>query len=88
VTYELLIHREARKELLELPGDVRNRVYQELLELKLDPRPRRVVKLKGREELWRLRVGRYRVIYEINDLERVVTILWVVLGNERTYRDL
>ena len=75
MTYELLIHREARKELLELPGNVRNRVYRELLELKLDPRPRRVVKLKGREELWRLRVGRYRVIYEINDLERVVTIL-------------
>jgi mRNA-degrading endonuclease RelE of RelBE toxin-antitoxin system len=56
VAYELRIHREAQKELLELPNEVHNRVYQQLLELQREPRPRQAVKLKGREDLWRLRV--------------------------------
>jgi mRNA interferase RelE/StbE len=88
VAYELRIHREAQKELLELPNEVHNRVYQQLLELQREPRPRQAVKLKGREDLWQLRVSKYRVIYHVNSPQQVVTVLKVTLRNERTYRNL
>jgi len=88
VPYDLLVHREARKVLLELPGEVYRRIYRQLSELKQQPRLRQAAKLKGREDLWRLRVGRYRVIYQIDDLRQVVTVLHVRLRNERTYRAL
>ena len=84
--YELLVHREARKVLLELPGEIYRRIYRHLSKLKQQPRLRQAAKLKGREDLWRLRVGRYRVIYQIDDLKQVVTVLHVRLRNERTYR--
>ncbi|HXW01074.1 MAG TPA: type II toxin-antitoxin system RelE/ParE family toxin [Anaerolineae bacterium] len=40
-----------------------------------DPRPSGVTKLRGTENEWRIRVGDYRVIYEIDDDKHVVTIL-------------
>ncbi len=88
MSYELLIHREAEKELSGLPNDVYRRIYRNLLSLKQHPRPRNSTKLKGRDDLWRLRVGRYRLIYQIDDDRRVITVLRVALRNERTYRGL
>ena len=42
--------------------------------LSTNPRPRGCLKLQGAEALWRIRVGDYRVIYSINDEERIVDI--------------
>lgn len=86
--YEVLVHREARKALLELPSEVYPRVYQELVQLEHQPRSVRAAKLKGREDIWRVRVGRYRVIYHIDDPGQTVTVLRITLRTERTYRGL
>ncbi|MFN3689640.1 MAG: type II toxin-antitoxin system RelE family toxin [Fimbriimonadales bacterium] len=42
--------------------------------LRETPRPRGVVKLKGHQRLYRLRVGRYRIVYEIDDEAKRVRI--------------
>ena len=45
--------------------------------LVVEPRPSGVRKLRGASNLWRLRVGDYRVIYSVGDAERVVDVVAV-----------
>lgn len=55
--------------------------------LEENPRPLRVIKLAG-AGLWRLRVGRYRVIYAIDDEAQVVAVVRVARRKEDTYKGL
>jgi len=54
---------------------IRQRVNDALPALEDEPRPHAVVKLSGTVNEWRIRMGDYRIIYEIDDEERRVTIL-------------
>jgi mRNA interferase RelE/StbE len=78
--YEVLILRRAQKHLADLPSRDYDRIKAAILALGDNPRPHGSLKLTGRPG-WRLRSGDYRVIYEIADLSRTVTILDV--GNRR-----
>ena len=51
-----------------------------------EPRPQGVRKIEGAERAYRIRVGSYRVVYEIYDTENLVLILQVVRRTETTYR--
>jgi len=51
-----------------------------------DPRPHGVRKIKGAETAYRIRVGDYRVVYEVYDRDSLVLILQVVRRTETTYR--
>ena len=73
-SYELLIKRSARKELEGLPSKDRPRIVKKILKLAQEPRPQGVEKLSGQER-YRIRQGTYRVLYEIDDGGRVVTIV-------------
>ena len=53
--------------------------------LATDPRPHGSLKLKGGKRVFRLRVGHYRVIYEISDSPPTVTVSRVVRRSESTY---
>jgi mRNA interferase RelE/StbE len=75
VRYVVLLESQAEKELKSLPQGVLKRVDTKLQALSLNPRPRGVAKLKGKEsEGWRLRIGDYRLLYQIDDKENVVRI--------------
>ena len=76
MTYQLQILRRAQKELAQLPGETYNRVRDAIRELAENPRPPGCVKLTARQGR-RIRVGNFRVIYEISDAERIVTVLHV-----------
>jgi mRNA interferase RelE/StbE len=76
VTYTLLILRRAQKELAQLPTPFYERVRDSIRDLAEDQRPRGCLKLAGREG-WRIRVGDYRVVYEIDDQQHTVTTLHV-----------
>lgn len=80
MSYQVSILRRAQKELAALSGNTFERIRDALRALAEDPRPAGCKKLKGREG-WRIRVGDYRVIYEINDDEQ--TILIVHIGHRR-----
>ena len=78
--YRVILSKSVQKELDRLPDDVVRRTLARLAQLETDPRPADVKKLKGREA-WRIRVGDYRVIYEIQD--RRVQVLVITIGHRR-----
>ena len=85
--YEVTLARSARKELEKLPGSVAQRVVEQLEVLMKNPRPVRAIKLQGNRNLWRLRVGDYRVIYNIDDSARLIDVS-AVRHRRDVYRDL
>ena len=64
----------AAKELQELSSKVVARIVPRLENLASAPRPAGCVKLRGGDIQWRIRVGDYRVVYEIDDAEKTVDI--------------
>jgi mRNA interferase RelE/StbE len=78
--YRVVLSKTVRKSLDRLPDAVAGRILTRLAELETNPRPADVKKLKGREA-WRIRVGDYRVIYEVHDRE--LQVLVIAVGNRR-----
>jgi len=76
MTYSIFVLPRAQKELAQLPKKRYKRTRDAIRSLSDDPRPYGCRKLSGREG-WRIRVGDYRVIYEIDELQHAVTILHV-----------
>lgn len=66
---------KALKELTKLDKPVARRIVKAVDALYLDPRPSGARPLVGYPELWRIRVGDYRVVYTIRDAELVVLAL-------------
>jgi mRNA interferase RelE/StbE len=77
MAYEVELLPSARRELRRLPKPVQVRIAVGLRELGDDPRPAGVVKLSGAENLWRIRIGDYRVVYEIHDGRLLVLVVRV-----------
>jgi mRNA interferase RelE/StbE len=75
--YALLIKRSAERDLRQLPRATFERVNKRILALRDDPRPHGVRKLAGALEGWRIRVGDYRILYQIDDGAQTVTIVRV-----------
>ena len=74
MAYGLVLTRAARKDLDRLPREVLERADSLILALAENPRPFGSEKLQGFENLYRLRVGKYRIIYEIDKTASIVTI--------------
>jgi mRNA interferase RelE/StbE len=72
--YSVRFVRSARKELEELDNATLSRVFAQIESLATVPRPPGCKKLRGAQDLWRIRIGRYRVVYEVDDRTRVVEI--------------
>ncbi len=74
MSYSIRILRRAQKALARLPKRDYERVRDAIRALAENPRPPGARKLRDREG-WRIRVGVYRVIYEIDDANRIITVL-------------
>lgn len=66
--------RSARRELERLDDAMLNRIFERIEGLARDPRPPGCRKLRGATDLWRIRVGSFRVIYQVDDRLGVVEI--------------
>ena len=75
--YVLVIKPAVEKQLRRLPNKIHQRVLSTLEGLKVDPRPRGCKKMKGEGNLWRVRVGDYRVVYTIKDDQLIVLVVRV-----------
>ena len=84
--YTVEFERSARKDLDRLDQQVRARIVRKIAALADDPRPPGVVRLSSRHDMWRIRIGDYRVVYEIRDEQLTVTIIRVA-GRGSVYRD-
>ena len=75
--YSVVFARSARKELQGLDPQIARRILKQIEALVVNPRPSRVVKLEGATDLWRVRVGEWRVVYRISDRDRLVDVIAV-----------
>lgn len=73
--YKIFIDGKAEKELSKLQNDLQEKIILFILKLKNNPRPPGVRKLSGLKSCCRLRIGDYRVVYEIDDEKRLLKIL-------------
>ncbi|MCY7389959.1 MAG: type II toxin-antitoxin system RelE/ParE family toxin [Leptolyngbyaceae cyanobacterium CAN_BIN12] len=75
MTYTIITPKGVQKQLDALPDDVCDRVVAKIQQLAENPRPDGVVKLKGFDNEYRVRISDYRIRYEIDDEELVILLL-------------
>ena len=76
--YRLFIKPSAVRELEDIPTKKdRQRIVTRIRRLVDDPRPHQSEKLAGREDAWRVRQGRYRVIYRIDEETHAIEVVKV-----------
>ena len=72
--YDIRIKRKAQKSLSKIPSPFQNKIIEAIRSLSETPHPPKCKKLTARES-WRIRIGDYRVIYEIIDNELIILIV-------------
>ena len=72
--YEVEFKASAAKEFRKLPPDIKARIRKAIGALQADPRPAGVKKLAGETNLYRIRIGEFRVIYEIDDEAKILVV--------------
>ena len=73
--YAITFARSAGRELESLDASIVRRVISRIDGLAKEPRPSGARKLRGEQNLWRIRIGDYRVIYSVDDRQRIVDIV-------------
>jgi mRNA interferase RelE/StbE len=75
--YEITFARSARRELEALETRLVARVWARIQALANQPRPPGCRKVQGEEDVWWIRVGDYRMLYEVKDAARIIDIVAV-----------
>ena len=87
MSYQIRLRRVVQKQLDKLAEKDYEIIAKAISALEKEPRPKRVKKL-AESSLWRIRVGQYRVVYNIDDEERLVIVVRVAGRTEDTYKRL
>jgi len=82
--YIVSLTRKAQKQLDKLPDNITQPIFEAIDDLAANPRPHGCKKLKGRDG-YRIRVGDYRVIYDIFDAQLIIDV--VSLGHRKDIYD-
>ena len=69
--WNIHFHRKLEKELRRLPKQYIQSIFEAIESLAIDPHPTQSSKVQG-HELWRIRVGVYRILYEIDEENHIV----------------
>lgn len=77
MAYRVELSSRADRQFRKFPAQVRDRLQKHIDALAENPRPHGVRKLEGDENAYRIRVGDYRILYEIHDQVLVVIVLKV-----------
>ena len=86
MSYKVEISKGASKQLKKLSSSLQERIRMKIDALATEPRPNEVKKLKNREYGYRIRVGDYRILYDIFDDILLVTV--VEIGHRsKVYKD-
>ncbi len=86
MTWNLIVANPAQKHLKRLPPDARARILSVLRGMANDPHAGDIVRLKGTRFAWRRRVGDYRILYDLNPAERLITVQHIARRTTTTYR--
>jgi mRNA interferase RelE/StbE len=86
MTYQLKVHRDIEKQLKRIPKKFRDRLIDTMRSLRDIPRPDQSTHLDS--NLYRIRVGQYRIIYAIFEDELVIFVCKTARRSETTYREI
>lgn len=75
--WQVIVERAAEKRMARLPRDLRRRLDAALLRLEENPRHPGVIQLAGHPDLYRVRVGDWRIIFTIREAQLVVVVIEV-----------
>jgi mRNA interferase RelE/StbE len=81
LAYRLEFTPRAARDFKSLDGSVRRRIAQRIDSLANNPYPSGIKKIEGEEELYRLRVGDYRILYQVK--KQTLLVLVVRIGHRR-----
>jgi len=84
VKWRIILKKSARKELEALPDEIMQRIYDQLALLEENPFPRQSKMLRGGQG-YRLRVGDYRVLYDL-DQDHYIANVYAVRHRREAYR--
>jgi mRNA interferase RelE/StbE len=84
-SYRIDVSATAERQIRKLPRAEQLRVLRAIVALSTDPRPPGCRKLSAHDDVFRIRVGRYRVLYAVED-RRLVIILLKVGDRKDVYR--
>ncbi len=85
MNYEVQIEKSALKQLSKFDKPIREKLIAAIENLAIDPRPRGYKKLVDQDGTCRIKVGNYRILYDIFDKILIVNVISVAKRNERTY---
>ena len=83
--FSITFARSARQELEKLDSPTVARIFPKIESLAETPRPKGCIKLKGKKNLWRIRVGDFRILYTIQEEKKIIDIIGV-LHRKESYR--
>ena len=76
-SYKVILKPSVEKDFRSLPKNILAKVFSAIKNLAEEPFPNRVTKLEGTDRTYRIRVGDYRIVYEIEKTEKAIIILYV-----------
>jgi mRNA interferase RelE/StbE len=85
MSYHVVLTATARKERKRLAAGTQQRIDAALKNLIETARPPGATKLTGETNDWRIRVGDYRILYEIDDQASIITV-WRIAHRREAYR--
>lgn len=86
MNWELLVAAQARKSLRRLPRNIVSRLLEVLDQISADPYAGDIRKIKGYDDTWRRRMGRYRITYSIFVVNRIISVTDIEIKTDNTYR--
>jgi len=75
MVYQIILTKSIQKQLDNLPNNIKERIYIKISQLGEEPRPDGVVKLKGFEHEYRIRIGDYRLRYKVEDEQLIILLI-------------
>ncbi|MGV3602381.1 MAG: type II toxin-antitoxin system RelE family toxin [Dyadobacter fermentans] len=84
--YKISIKSAALKEIQQIPKEFRVRIIETIDSLATNPRPNGVKKLENFRNSYRVRVGQYRIVYQIEDRQLIVEVVKVA-NRKEVYRN-
>ena len=85
MNWELRIDRVVKKQLQRIPKKESQRLFMVIQELVVNPYAGDIEKMEGMDDLWRRRVGSYRIKYEVNVAKKIIHVISAERRASNTY---
>ena len=83
--WELKIDKIVRKQLKRIPKKERERLFRVVQELVINPYDGDIEKMEGEKDVWRRRIGSYRIKYELNIAQKFIHVFEIVRRTSNAY---